>query len=85
MKDKRLQHIYGMHYDYNEELTAHAVYHCQVAWMAGYVEHINAAHDRTRTSAAATNFEISPPAMVRVPSLAPRSWTSLGLLTASRL
>lgn len=46
VEDKRLKHVYGIHYDYDDELPAHPVYHSQIASMAGYVEHINAAHNR---------------------------------------
>jgi hypothetical protein len=44
--DKRLKHVYGIHFDYDDRLPAHPVYHCQIASMADCVEHINAAHNR---------------------------------------
>lgn len=46
VEEKRLKHVYGIHYDYDDKLPAHPVYHCQLSSMADYVEHINTAYHR---------------------------------------
>lgn len=44
--NKRLKHVYGVHYDYDDKLPAHPIYHCQMASMADHVQHINSSHNR---------------------------------------
>jgi hypothetical protein len=45
--DRRLKHVYGIHYDHDDKLPAHPVYHSQMATMAGFVANINASHNRS--------------------------------------
>ncbi|MDP4027167.1 hypothetical protein Q8W71_31810 [Methylobacterium sp. NEAU 140] len=40
----RLEHVFGIHYDHDDELMAHPVYHSQMSSMAGFVSEINASH-----------------------------------------
>lgn len=40
----RLKHIYGVHYDHDDEKPAHPVYHSQMKSMAKFVSDINAAY-----------------------------------------
>jgi len=44
--DKKLKHVYGVHYDFDDERPAHPIFHCQISSMAAYVDHINSAHHR---------------------------------------
>ncbi|MFL6720314.1 MAG: hypothetical protein ACJ8FT_00720 [Sphingomonas sp.] len=44
--EKRLKHVYGIHYDYDDSLPAHPVYHCQLSSMAAMVHPINTAFNR---------------------------------------
>jgi hypothetical protein len=39
----KLKHVYGVHYDHDDILPAHPVYHSQMSTMASFVEHVNAA------------------------------------------
>lgn len=40
---EKLKHVYGVHYDHDDDLPAHPVYHSQMSTMAGFVEHVNEA------------------------------------------
>ncbi|MEA3052160.1 MAG: hypothetical protein QOG72_1063 [Sphingomonadales bacterium] len=39
----KLKHVYGVHYDHDDDLPAHPVYHSQMSTMASFVQHVNAA------------------------------------------
>jgi hypothetical protein len=65
----RLKHVYGIHYDFDDSLPAHPVYHCQLSSMAGFVDHINGAFNRQFAAVANDdNYVMGLLRNVRVPT-----------------
>ena len=44
IEERRLEHVFGVHYDSDNEISAHPIYHSQLDSMRDLVSHINGAY-----------------------------------------